>query len=203
MFGTISVKIIKNNSERNAEVSKVTGTKIDKSDDKDVKLAKELVEITMVENIVKTTEIADDNTNEEKNIDLNNTTNNESSQVGGNEYKPATIEDKPVSPSTTVIPPEVVIPEIPEITYPTVDELKQFMINYGIGLGKTHDPSLDGVGIKRYYYTETWSPWIGQDAGANQLFGGFNYNSFGITVIDLGNGWVEFAIYVSEEEYFG
>lgn len=227
VLGALSVNKIKNNKyERNAEVSlEMPSTDINKSN---VELEKTKDE-TVVKSEIKSDIKSDDKVEntpvkktKDNNEDINITTNKEvvedvvyenNNTVEDNSVQvtpptsnipPVADEKPPINPTPPVTPPPVVeTPEIPEVTFPTVEEMKQFMINYGVGLGKNYDPNLDGNGIKRYYYTETWSPWIGQEGGANQLFGGFQYNTFGITVIDQGNGWVEFAIYVSEDEYFG
>ncbi|MGL5085970.1 MAG: hypothetical protein ACRC68_09720 [Clostridium sp.] len=232
VVGTLTVSTIKNKYENTAEVSlqeEIPSTKIDKSNKKNNEFVKKEDKTDSkseedkadIETKSKDDVKSDNKANEEVVI-LDNTTKNdvvdnvvsENNNTSGDDYvkptpppvtdKPPVEVEKPTPPPTPPTPPPVIeTPEIPEVTFPTVEELKQFMINYGIGLGKTYDPNLDGNGIKRYYFTETWSPWIGQEGGANQLFGGFQYNTFGITVIDQGSGWVEFAIYVSENEYFG
>ncbi|MGL5352109.1 MAG: hypothetical protein ACRDA5_02140 [Clostridium sp.] len=216
VVGTLTVSTIKNKYENTAEVSlqeEIPSTKIDKSNDKSDEFVK-IEDKADIKTESKDDVKSDDKANEEVNK-LDNTTKkevvdnvvSENNNISGDDYVKPTLppvtEKPPVEVEKPTPPPVIETPEIPEVTFPTIGELKQFMINYGIGLGKTYDPNLDGNGIKRYYFTETWSPWIGQEGGANQLFGGFQYNTFGITIIDQGNGWVEFAIYVSEDEYFG
>ncbi|MGL5379546.1 hypothetical protein [Clostridium sp.] len=208
LVGTVSLK----NNNRNAEVTNIPSGNIDKFNEN---ISSESNNTSKIEGEIKSNdelEVKDNEIAEDKNSldtsSVDNTSgNNANGQASGN-----TVDNIPEQP---VIPPkdEVSIPQepnipveppiIPDVKLPTIEELKQFMINYGIRLGKTYDPSLDGTGFMTTRFTETWSPWIGQEGGANQLFGDFDYKRFGITVTDLGNGWVEFAIYVDINEYFG
>lgn len=222
VVGTLIVSTKKYKYENTAEVSLqgVPSTKIDKSNDKIDEFAK-TEDKADIKTEYKDDVKSDNKANDEVNI-LDNTAKNEvvdnvaseNNNTTGDNYvkptappvteKPPVEVEKPTSPPTPPItPPVEETPEIPEVTFPTIGELKQFMINYGVGLGKTYDPSIINNGFATTKFTETWSPWIGQEGGANQLFSDFKWQSFAITVVDLGNGWVEFAIYVSEDEYFG
>lgn len=208
LVGTVSLK----NNNRSAEVTNIPSGNIDKSNENissesnntsdlesEIKLNDELGvkvnEVTEDKNLLDTSSV--DNTS--NNGSNGETTDNAVDNMPGQPVNPPKDEvSVPQEPDITEKPPT-----IPDVTLPTIEELKQFMINYGIGQGKTYDPSLDGTGFMTTRFTETWSPWIGQEGGANQLFGDFDYKRFGITVKDLGNGWVEFAIYVDMDEYFG
>lgn len=208
-----AVSLTKNN--KNAEVADLPNGnihKIEKSNENISSKSNSLVELEDEQN--DKSELTTNNNEESEDNNKLDTTivDNTSSGSSNGETTNNQVDNVPEQP---VIPPkeDVSVPQEPEITekpptipdvkLPTIEELKQFMINYGIGLGKTYDPSLDGTGFMTTRFTETWSPWIGQEGGANQLFGDFDYKRFGITVTDLGNGWVEFAIYVDMDEYFG
>lgn len=208
LVGTVSLK----NNNKNAEVINIPNGNIDKSNEN---ISSESNNTSDLESEIKLNDelgVKVNEVTEDKNLldtsSVDNTSNN-SSNGEATDNAVDNIPEQPVNPpkDEVSVPQEPDItekpPTIPDVTLPTIDELKQFMINYGIGLGKTYDPSLDGTGFMTTRFTETWSPWIGQEGGANQLFGDFDYKRFGITVKDLGNGWVEFAIYVDMDEYFG
>lgn len=208
LLGTLSLT----NNKKNAEVTNIPTGNIDKSNEN---ISSEYDNALVVENERKlddNLEVKNNEITEDKNSLDTSSVDSTSSNSSNGETLGNTVDNTTEQP---VIPPkdEVSIPQepeviekpptIPDVKLPTIEELKQFMINYGVGLGKSYDPSLDGTGFMTTRFTETWSPWIGQEGGANQLFGDFDYKRFGITVRDLGNGWVEFAIYVDMDEYFG
>ena len=208
LVGTASLK----NNNKNAEVINIPNGNIDKSNENISSESNNTSDLESEMKLNDELEVKVNEVTEDKNLldtsSVDNTSNN-SSNGEATDNSVDNMPDQPVNPpkDEVSVPQEPDItekpPTIPDVTLPTIEELKQFMINYGIGLGKTYDPSLNGTGFMTTRFTETWSPWIGQEGGANQLFGDFDYKRFGITVKDLGNGWVEFAIYVDMDEYFG
>ena len=168
----------------------------------------EVKEENNVENVEANKEIVSNTTNST----LNNTSGNNSQSVnnsGSNSNSnqvqesvqqpttPPVVEEKPVQSTPTTTPesqPPVVEESKP--VYPSVAEVKQRLISYGQSLGYTYNPALEYNGLDVQGTSQMWGEGLGGIADGKTLFGGMEGSEFGITVVDLGNGYVEMTLWV-------
>lgn len=115
------------------------------------------------------------------------------------EYIPPTVDETPTppiveEPQPTPIPP--IVEEIPEPVYPTLGEIKQRLISYGQSLGYTYSSSLEYSGFDITGAEQMWSSELGNSVDGDRLFGSMEGSEFGITVEDLGNGYVKMMLWI-------
>lgn len=165
----------------------------------------EVREENNVEKVEENKEVASNTTNSTSNNTSSNNSssvsngNNSSSSSQGEVQQPNT---PPVQPAPQPKPEPTPQPPVEEVkpVYPSVAEVKQRLISYGQGLGYTYNSALEGSGFNAGGTSQMWGSGLGGNADGQTLFNGLDSlmvdKEFGITVVDLGNGYVEMSVWI-------
>lgn len=172
----------------------------------------EVKEENNVENVEANKEIVSNTTNST----LNNTSGNNSQSVnnsGSNSNSnqvqesvqqpttPPVVEEKPVQSTPTPTPePQPPVVEETKPVYPSVAEVKQRLIAYGQSLGYTYNSTLEGNGFNAGGTSQMKDSENGNSTDGQRLFNGLDSlmsdKEFGVTVVDLGNGYIEMSVWI-------
>lgn len=146
--------------------------------------------------VSNTTNSTSNNTSSNNSSNVSNSNDNSSSSSQGAVQQPTT---PPVQPAPQPKPEPTPQPPVEEVkpVYPSIAEVKQRLISYGQSLGYTYNPALEYNGLDVQGTSQMWGEGLGGVADGKTLFGGMEGSEFGITVVDLGNGYVEMTLWVA------
>ncbi len=153
--------------------------------------------------VSNTTDSTSNNISSNNSVSENNSSSNNSSSSQEVVQQP-TIEPEQSAPQPQPEPTPEPAPqppvEEPKPVYPSVEEVKQRLISYGQSLGYTYNSALEGSGFNAGGTSQMWGQGLGGDAHGGILFAGLETimvdKEFGITVVDLGNGYVEMSVWI-------
>lgn len=174
--------------------------KLNEMDEKEKEEVKEENNVEKVEEnkelVSNTTNSTSNNTSSNNSSNVSNSNDNSSSSSQGAVQQPTT---PPVQPAPQPKPEPTPQPPVEEVkpVYPSIAEVKQRLISYGQSLGYTYNPALEYNGLDVQGTSQMWGEGLGGVADGKTLFGGMEGSEFGITVVDLSNGYVEMTLWVA------